>query len=165
MPRRAWLRNTGIALAGILVGAASLLAIEILLEQPMGLFSGPRPTDLGFSGEKFKACSWKPNCVSSTAAPDDEKHYIAPLQATGDAWKKLRTVLAALPRATILIEEAGYIRAEFKSATLGFVDDAEFARDAAGAIQVRSASRLGVRDFGVNRERIEDIRKRLAAEP
>ena len=129
----------------------------------MGLFAGSRPADLGFSGEHFKACSWKPNCVSSTALATDEKHYIAPLQATGDAWQKLHTVLAALPRVTILVDEPGYLRAEFKSAALGFVDDVEFARDGAGTIQVRSAARLGVRDFGVNRARVEEIRKRLAA--
>jgi uncharacterized protein (DUF1499 family) len=45
-----------------------------------------------------------------------------------------------------------------------YVDDAEFWFDpAAGVIQVRSASRLGKSDLGVNRERIESIRHKLGS--
>ena len=45
-----------------------------------------------------------------------------------------------------------------------FVDDAEFWADLPnGVVQVRSASRLGEGDFGVNRERIEALRAALAA--
>jgi uncharacterized protein (DUF1499 family) len=165
MARHAWLRKAVAALVAVVSITAIFLAIEIFLEQPMGLFSGPRPADLGFSGGQFKACPWKPNCVSSTAPATDEKHSIAPLQAQGNAWKKLHAVLAALPRVTVLADEPRYLRAEFKSARLGFVDDVEFALDDSGAIQVRSAARLGVRDFGVNRARVEDIRARIAAQP
>jgi uncharacterized protein (DUF1499 family) len=157
-----WLRYIGaaIVLAGAIIGS------EILLEQPMGLFSGSRPSDLGFSAGKFKPCSWKPNCVSSTAPKDDTGHFIEPLRFAGApeaAWENLRRLLASHPRARIVIEKAGYLHAEFKSATLGFVDDTEFALDTgAKVIHVRSASRLGRRDFDVNRKRIESIRAQLA---
>ena len=58
----------------------------------------------------------------------------------------------------------GYLYAEFTSRLMGFVDDVEFLLEAAGAIQVRSASRLGKGDLGVNRARIEAIRALLDAE-
>ena len=55
--------------------------------------------------------------------------------------------------------EPGYLYAEFRSKLMGFVDDVEFLADpAAGVVHVRSASRLGRRDFGVNRSRIEALR-------
>ena len=157
-----WLRYIGAAI--VLIGA--IAGVEILLEQPMGLFSGSRPSDLGFKAGKFKPCSWKPNCVSSTTPKDDAKHFIEPLKLSGapDAgWKKLKDLLASNPRVKIITDQPGYIHAEFKSATMGFVDDTEFALDTgAQVIHVRSGSRLGRRDFDVNRNRVESIRAQLA---
>ena len=157
-----WLRYVGAAI--VLTGA--IVGVEILLEQPMGLFSGSRPSDLGFKAGKFKPCSWKPNCVSSTAPNDDAKHFIEPLKLSGApeaCWKKLKDFLASNPRVKIITDQPGYIHAEFKSAMLGFVDDTEFALETgAQVIHVRSESRLGVRDFEVNRKRIESVRAHLA---
>ncbi len=131
----------------------------------MGLFSGSRPTNLGINAGKFAPPSWKPNCVSSTVDKSDDKHFIAPISYSGssaDAWKKLAAIVKANPRATVVNENANYLYAEFKSAGMGYVDDVEFALDEkAGVIQVRSASRLGVRDFDVNRKRVEAIRAQL----
>ncbi len=63
-------------------------------------------------------------------------------------------------------EKPGYLHAEFRSALFGFVDDVEFRMDEAhGRIDVRSASRTGYYDFGVNRRRVEEIRKRFARGP
>lgn len=133
----------------------------------MGLLSGKRPQGLGFHDGKFKPCPWKPNCVSSTSAAGDDKHQIAPFAIKGNAdaaWKQLLAVVRARERVTVIKEEAGYLCTEFKSGGLGFVDDVEFALDVkAGVIHVRSASRLGVRDFGVNRARIESLRAALTA--
>jgi uncharacterized protein (DUF1499 family) len=68
-------------------------------------------------------------------------------------------MVKGMPRTTVISEKADYLYAEFKTAGMGFVDDVEFALDEkAGVIHVRSASRLGVRDFNVNRKRIEAIR-------
>ena len=132
----------------------------------MGIFSGSRPTNLGFNAGKFAPPSWKPNCVSSTVDKSDEKHFIAPITYTGsgpDAWKKLLGIVKSNPRVTPITENAAYLYVEYKSAGLGFVDDVEFALDpTALVIHVRSASRLGVRDFGVNRARIESIRTRFS---
>ena len=145
-----------IAIAGLIIG------IEIIGGQPMGLFSGSRPDALGFINGKFKPPSWKPNTVSSTVEKSDIKHFIEPLKFAGDAksaWNKLSAIVKAQPRVAVVIEKPDYLYAEFKTANLGFIDDVEFALDEkASVIHVRSASRLGVRDFDVNRNRIESIR-------
>jgi uncharacterized protein (DUF1499 family) len=139
--------------------------IEYFGGQPMGIFSGSRPATLGFKDGKFAACSWKPNCVCSTSDQAD-KHYIVPYRAGDDAttaWKKLSAIVTKMDNAKLVRFEGTYMHIEFKSKGLGFVDDVEFALDAkAGVIHVRSASRLGIRDFDVNRKRIEDIRAKLA---
>lgn len=130
----------------------------------MGLFSGSRPAKLGYTDGKFAPPPWKPNCVSSTVDKTD-KHYIEPLGTAGkpaETWKKLQDVIKRAAGATVVSARDDYLYVEYKSAGLGFVDDVEFALDEkAGVIQVRSASRLGIRDFGVNRARIEAIRAQL----
>jgi uncharacterized protein (DUF1499 family) len=57
-------------------------------------------------------------------------------------------------------EEDGYLHATFRSRLFGFVDDLECRRDG-DVIQVRSASRTGWWDLGVNRRRVESIRRAL----
>jgi uncharacterized protein (DUF1499 family) len=150
------------AFLALLAVASATVGIEYFGGQPMGLFAGSRPAVIGFSAGKFAPPSWKPNCVSSTVEKSDDKHFIAPIAYSGasaDAWKKLVSVVKSNPRVTLINETANYLYVEFKSAGLGFVDDVEFALDEkAGVIQVRSASRLGVRDFGANRARVEAIR-------
>ena len=128
----------------------------------MGLFSGSRPVGLGFNNGQFKPPSLNPNTVSSTVEKSDGVHYIAPIAFSGDpvaAWDKLTRIVKAETGATLITEKSDYLYAEFKSAKMGFVDDVEFALDTkANVVQVRSGSRLGVRDLGVNRKRIEAIR-------
>ena len=68
-----------------------------------------------------------------------------------------------MERAQVRRVAADAIDVEFRSALLGFVDDVAFRFDSPGAIQLRSASRTGYYDFGVNRARIELIRARSAA--
>ena len=132
----------------------------------MGLFSGTKPDGLGFANGQFKPPSWRPNTVSSTVAKDDS-HFIAPLRAEpepSDTWKKLEAVVRATKGATVVTAGPSYLYAEFKTPGLGFVDDVEFALDATNKIvHARSGSRLGVRDFDVNRKRIESIREKLSA--
>ena len=152
------------SLLAIILLLATVVAIETLGGQPMGLFSGTRPEQLGYQDGHFKPPAKRPNSVSSTV-PKEDTHYIAPIAFSGDAtaaWVKLVGVVRAQPRVSIVSELSDYLYAEFKSPRMGFVDDVEFALDAkAGVIQVRSASRLGYRDFGVNRQRIEAIRAAL----
>jgi uncharacterized protein (DUF1499 family) len=120
-----------------------------------------RPTNLGATNGRLAPCRRTPNCVSSQADPSDREHYIAPLRASMEDVKK---AVGSLPRTRIVLAHPDYLYAEFRSRLLGFVDDVEFFFDGA-LVQVRSASRLGRRDFGVNRARIERLRKMLTPRP
>jgi uncharacterized protein (DUF1499 family) len=131
------------------------------------MFAGRRPENLGVRDGRFAPCRPTPNCVCSQADPGDARHYVAPLAFAGgarEAMTAVRRAIAGMPGATLVREEPNYLYAEFRSRLLGFVDDVEFTCDeAARAIHVRSASRLGRSDFGVNRARVEAIRARLTA--
>ncbi|MDZ8095389.1 MAG: DUF1499 domain-containing protein [Nostoc sp. DedQUE05] len=127
------------------------------------VFAGKRPNNLGISNGKLTPCPNSPNCVSSQST--DASHQIAPLTFTStpeQAITNLKQIIESLPRTKIISESKDYLYAEFKSALLGFVDDVEFYLDrTANLIHVRSASRLGQSDLGVNRKRIETIRAKF----
>jgi uncharacterized protein (DUF1499 family) len=127
----------------------------------MGLLSGSRPKNIGVHDGQLKLAPSSPNCVNSQSASGYSK--ITPIAYTGDgkiALARIKTLVAATPNAKIVDSKADYLYAEFTTKLLGFVDDVEFYLDEmAGVIQVRSASRLGHKDFGVNRKRIESIRE------
>ena len=112
-------------------------------------------------GRPLPPCPDSPNCVCSQAT--DPRHAISPLQYTGasaDAMRRLQHTLSELPRVRIVTASDVYLHAEFTSAVLRFVDDIEFVIDPAQQrIDVRSASRVGHYDFGVNRKRVETIRR------
>lgn len=120
-------------------------------------FTGQRPSNLGVTDGKLAACPGTPNCVNSQS--DDAQSKIEPLPAKSIA--EVKKVLEGMERTTIVEETDNYLYAEFKSKLMGYVDDVEFYRDDANAIQVRSASRLGKSDLGVNRKRVEEIRSKL----
>jgi len=126
------------------------------------LFTGSTP-NLGLEEDHLVPCPATPNCILSQDS--DAAHSIAPLTYSGDrsrAYENLLKVLSVVPRTRIITQTDNYIRVEFESRLLGFVDDGEFyfpAED--GIIQVRSASRLGESDLGVNRTRMEQIRLAL----
>jgi len=130
------------------------------------LFScaGMRPTNLGVHGALLAPCPSSPNCVSSDAK--DSSHQVPAFQLAlpaGDAWPVVREAVASLPRTAIITESPDYLHAECSSAIFGFVDDLELhLRTAQGLIAVRSASRLGYGDLGVNRRRVENLRDFLA---
>jgi uncharacterized protein (DUF1499 family) len=158
---KTWFKRIALTLLALLLVGSAVIAIDVYGGHPMGLFSGSRPAGLGFRDGHFLPPSWKPNCVSSTVEPGDG-HFIAPLAFSGDAgvaWDALVRLVKAQKNATVVEQGPTYLYAEFKTAGMGFVDDVEFALDSGkGLIQVRSASRLGIRDFDVNRKRIEGLR-------
>lgn len=106
-------------------------------------------------------CPGSPNCVSSQAG--DPAHRVEPIPFEGPPAAAARTIkkaLARLPRTVVVAEAHGYVRAEATSLVFGFVDDLEFLADSgAGLIQVRSASRVGQSDLGVNRNRLARFRE------
>ena len=128
------------------------------------MFAGTRPDNLGVKDGRFAPCKPTPNCVSSQADPSDQEHYIAPL-AFGGGMHELRLAVESMPRATVIREDGNYLYAEYKSALMGYVDDVELLLDeSARLVQVRSASRLGRSDFGVNRKRIEELRTLIGSQ-
>jgi uncharacterized protein (DUF1499 family) len=132
---------------------------------PMFKFSGTRPTNLGVKDLKLTPCPASPNCVCTTNT--DAEHGIAPLPYSSSrdaAMAALKGVVQGMERTAIVVESADYLHVEFTSKLMGYVDDVEFYFGPQGPeIQVRSASRLGKSDLGVNRKRVEEIRQKLAA--
>ena len=117
------------------------------------------------AGDGIPNCPPTPNCVSSASAADDD-HRVLPLRFKGPAeaaWGTLRQALKSQGRMSIVEDAGGHIRAVAISKVFRFVDDVEFQIDPANQlIHVRSASRVGYWDFGVNRRRIEALRGQLA---
>jgi len=149
-----------------------VIAVLVLASARLGLFSGSAPANLGLREGKFKPPSKTPNSVSSQAAlwpdaPQRETAAIAPLALKGDGpatIARLAQIVEGMEGAKIVERRPDYLYAQFTTRLMRYVDDTEFWFDpAAGVIQVRSASRVGRSDLGVNRARIEAIRARLAA--
>ncbi|EHR72584.1 hypothetical protein BurJ1DRAFT_3781 [Burkholderiales bacterium JOSHI_001] len=153
------------------LGVVAALPLLLLAAGQLGALQGQAPTDLGLRDGRLKAPSDTPNSVSSQADlwprhPQQAYARIAPLAAPDGAaaMVRLKALVEASPGATVVDSRPDYLYARFSTRWLKFVDDAEFWFDpAAGVIQVRSASRLGRKDFGVNRARVEGLRAGLAA--
>jgi uncharacterized protein (DUF1499 family) len=148
----------------------ALVVLTGLLAGQLGLLKGTPPTDLGIHGGKLKPPSKTPNSVSSQASlyPDHpQRAYadIAPLPLRGGAnatLDRIADIIESMEGGKIIRIEPGYIYAQFTTRLMKYVDDAEFWYDpSAEVIQIRSASRLGSSDLGVNRKRIESIRQKL----
>ena len=131
----------------------------------MGGKSGIGP---GIVDGRLAPCPNKPNCVSSQAAAGDKQHYIEALTYSGEPAEvrgRLERAVAGMKRARVVVREANYWRVEFTSALWRFVDDVEFLFDDTGRrIDLRSASRVGYSDLGVNRRRMEEIRRRFSGQ-
>jgi uncharacterized protein (DUF1499 family) len=155
--------------------AVTALALLLLVAGQLGWLAGQPPDDLGVRDGLLKPPSRTENSVSSQA----DRHAgsgaavgyarIAPLPGGGDplaTLARLRSLLQEMPGARIVESRPDYLYVQFSTRWLKFTDDAEFwASPAEGVIHVRSASRRGRKDFGVNRARIEALRAALAAGP
>jgi len=111
----------------------------------------------GLAGGQLAPCPDAPNCVSSEAGTPSDK-AVDPLAA--DDWANLPEAIAAMGGEVTAQDEA-YLAAEFTSATFGFVDDIEF-RLADDSVHVRSGSRVGYSDGGVNSARVKELRAQLS---
>jgi uncharacterized protein (DUF1499 family) len=135
--------------------------LALALSALLSACSGSPPDNLGVHDGRLAPCPESPNCVSSQAS--DEAHRIEPLPLQGSpsqTQEQLVTLLSDKPRVRLIEQSENYLRAEFSSQVLRFVDDVEFLIGEQ-AVDVRSASRLGYSDLGVNRKRIEHLRQRL----
>ncbi len=143
------------------------IAALLFIAVNFNLTAGAQPTNLGVNSGHLLSCPATPNCVSSQAPTNDVAHAIAPLPLVGDiaqTMAKLQQSIESLPRTKIIRANDNYLYVEASSQLMKFVDDLEFyLDDKSQKIQVRSAARLGESDLGVNRQRIEEIRIKLAA--
>jgi uncharacterized protein (DUF1499 family) len=150
------------------------LAVLVVAAGQLSWLQGTPPAELGVRDGRLQPPSANQNSVSSQAAlyPDHpQRSYaaIAPLDLRGDGpatLARIKAVVTGMAGAKVVRNDADYLYVQFTSSMLKFVDDTEFWFDPVNkVVQVRSASRLGRSDLGVNRKRIETIRAALAAAP
>lgn len=143
-----------------------LLVLMLLYIAIVGVSCMSSPKNIGLVDGKLHPCPSSPNCVSSQSEQADKK--VDPLKYKGDyvvAKKKLKDVLGSLPRVKVVKETEKYLHAEATTFFFRFVDDCEFLiDDEHKVIHVRSASRVGHSDLGVNRKRVESIREKFQAQ-
>lgn len=145
-------------------GLAALIGALALSGILSGCSGGAAPINPGLIAQRLAPCPDTPNCVSSQASEASQR--VEALRYSGDAaaaQNQLLIALKGMDRVRIRHADANYIHAEFRSALFGFVDDVTLLFAVPGMIEVRSASRVGYADFGVNRQRVEAIRSRFAA--
>jgi uncharacterized protein (DUF1499 family) len=152
--------------------ASVVLALAAVVAGQWGLLQGTPPDDLGVNDGRLKRPSKTPNSVSSQADlwpghPQQDYARIAPLPLLGDGpqtLQRLQALVKAHPGAVVVKAEPDYLYATFTTRLMKYTDDVEFWFDpAAQVVQVRSASRLGRKDFGANRARVEALRAQLVA--
>jgi len=148
-----------------LISPATSLADSSVEVASIFSFSGEQPKNLGVKEGKLAKCPQMPNCVSSQSK--DVTHKVDPLRYQSSqkkALNKLKTIIEETENAEIIEATDNYLYAQYTSRIMGFVDDVEFYFDSQNpVIHVRSASRLGESDLGVNRRRIESIREQFSA--
>ncbi len=142
-----------------LVWYISVLLILFICLLGIRLMGSSQPSGLGVTNGNLGSCPSSPNCVSTES--NDAAHQIEPLEFTGsesDARKKIIQVVQEMPRTTLVTETKSYLHFECRSRLFRFIDDLEFYIDPKNKkIQMRSASRIGYSDLGVNRDRINKI--------
>lgn len=140
-------------LISIIVGFFVVLSTSLI-------FAASAFAAIGIENNHLAPCPSSPNCVVSQDG--DEEHSIEPIAYRGDrttAKETLLKVLSVVPRTEVIEDTGNYIHTESTSRIFKFVDDVEFYfPEGENTIQVRSASRVGESDLGVNRRRIEQIR-------
>jgi uncharacterized protein (DUF1499 family) len=139
---------------------SAVLILGVLVTALAIYKSAQTPTDLWAETKTFAGCPHRPSCVSSAA--DDETHRIAALNYQGDAAAaraRLERVVLAMPGTSLVQATPEYLHVLFVTPTMKFRDDVELLVQAGGVIQVRSISRFGYSDHGVNRARVEALRE------
>lgn len=125
--------------------------------------SGPQAL-AGAGAERLSPCPSAPHCVGSQER--DPTHAVAGFALrppAADSWPRVVQAVREMERTRVVQADARYVHAEIASPWRFYTDDLELLLDAAGRVQVRSSSRVGYYDFHVNRDRVEALRRALAA--
>ena len=146
----------------VLFSVAAVAALGLVVYAAMAVMSQKMSDNLGLKDGQLTPCPDSPNCVCSEShTANDTEHYIQAIQGNKTTWDKLKKILIA-QGGTIESDDGLYIHATFRSAIFQYVDDVELRLDKTNnTIHIRSASRMGRKDFGVNRKRVETIKKAL----
>jgi uncharacterized protein (DUF1499 family) len=138
----------------LITSIAGMLGASLLI----GACSTPQ---LGTSNGMFQACSFAPHCVSSTES--DPQKYIAPIVVSSpQEWQRLQQLVLAIPRTKIAVQNVNYLHAVTSTDIMHYKDDVELLYSPAkNAVDIRSSSRVGYYDFGINRARLEQLRSQL----
>lgn len=143
-----------------------LLVSGVLLCALVGCAAAPPDNLRGADGGTLAPCPDAPHCVSSRA--DEPDHRVPPLRCAASPAEQRRAIVAvvhSMDGGEVITANGDYVHATYTSDVFGFVDDAEFVLTGSEIIQVRSSSRIGYYDFGVNKARVAEIRRRLQERP
>lgn len=145
----------------------SVLALLVLIFGALTYLVHRTPATADFgTRQDLSACPIdKPRCVSSLN--QEAKFQIAAFGFSDDpetAMARLKAAVAAQPDAEVIYADAQHLDVTFKTLLMRFRDDVRFQLNAeAKRFEVRSSSRVGYSDLGVNRKRLEQIRTRFGA--
>ena len=142
-----------------------IIILGVLIISRMSFFTVSHANNLGLENNKLLPCPKTPNCVLSQEG--DEKHKISPILykvSLEEAKERLNRVIISMVNTRLIKKEEEYWHYEFTTRWLGFVDDVEFFFPKSEAlIHIRSASRFGYWDFGINRKRASVIQSKFEA--
>ncbi len=147
----------------ILIIIAVILVISLIANISLAIKSQKMPDNLGLQDDKLHLCPESPNCVCSEKhSKDDKQHFTEPLRVRSEKkFDELKQILVQ-QGGTIIRDEGNYVHATFSSRMFRFVDDVELRFEPEKKqVHIRSASRMGQSDFGVNRKRVNAVRKAL----
>ena len=139
----------------------TIAALVIIIGAILIVFSvaSRKQPELGLHNGQLSPCPETPNCVCSEYQV--ESAFVEPLTYTTtaeQAWAKIKQVISETG-GSVIIEDADYLRVVYETPLLRYIDDVEFRQDKnLQRIHVRSASRVGGSDLGVNRKRVEKIK-------
>ena len=147
-----WLLLLGLAMLVVLLISFALKGHNSRQMQPPGLVD-----------DRLLPCSTKPNCVCSENGTDGT-HQVDPLTGISDQqWQQLPAWLAQRGARSVVVKP-DYLAFEYQSRWFGFVDDLELRREG-DLVHIRSASRVGYSDLGVNAKRVIELRQALQQWP
>ncbi len=105
-------------------------------------------------------CPHTPNCQGSNSSRENQRVDALDYNIeTSDVIATLAEIVSTQAGANIELQQDNYLHATFKTPVMGYIDDVEFLTDEQHKqVQIRSASRLGRKDFGANAKRIKNLR-------
>lgn len=145
----------------------AIIAVVVLWAAVRWANARAKPTaELGLRDGRLASCPSSPNCVSTRAEDDEHSIDPAPLNEQAEqAITRIAAIIEPMSGSRVVERQERYLRAEFRSLLLGFVDDLEvYIDEGEGLIHFRSASRTGWSDLGVNRQRVEEIKRRYQSQ-